>query len=153
MLFRSMSLLGQDVRTFLLSKSAITSLIGTRMFPDVIPEKGIFPALVYFQVSQVPQHTLPATAGFAWSRIQFDAYATGSTGASQRDALVEALRNELDAFPAPGTTPTMGGSTVNAVVYKNSRDIYEPPQDNSDIGFFRNSMDYMFRHQIGRAHV
>ena len=133
-----------DIRTYLLSKSSITSLIGTRVYPDYIPQKNsTYPAIVYQVISDTPDHTLAGAALHTGTRVQLDVYAETSLVRAQ---VVEALRNVLQGFPPAGTT-TMGSSdsTVSSVKYLNSFDIYEPPQDNSDTGLFRNSTDYWFR--------
>ena len=131
--------IGADVRTYLLTKSAVTSVLGTRIFPNVIPLKNTtWPCVVYGIVSQAPAHHLTGGAGYAWTRIQLDVYATGPVS---RDALVEILRDELQGFSG-----TMGSSTVSAVKYENSLDLYEPPTDSSDVGLYRNTTDYWIRH-------
>lgn len=131
--------IGQDLRTYLLTKASITSLLGTRIFPNKIPQKNSdWPCVVYQIISQNPGHTLEGGADYAETRIQLDVY---SETALARDALVEALRNVLQGFRG-----TMGSSTVSSVVYRNSIDLYEPPADNSDVGLYRNSADYWLRH-------
>ena len=141
--------IGSDVRTYLMSESSVTTLIGTRCFPDYIPQKNsTFPCIVYTIVSQVGQHHLAAGAGFAWTRIQFDCYAATSL---VRWSVAEALRNVLQGFPAAGAAHTMGSSTVDAVNYEVTRESYEPPQDNSDTGLFRASSDYLVRHNQAAA--
>jgi len=133
-----------DLRTYLLSKSSITNLVGTRVFPDYIPQKNsTYPAIVYQIISDTPEHTLAGAAGYTGTRVQLDVYAATSLVRAQ---VVEALRNVLQGFP-PTSTLTMGttDSLVSSVRYANSFDIYEPPQDSSDTGLFRNSTDYWFR--------
>lgn len=131
--------IGQDVRTYLLTKASITTLLGTRIFPNKIPQKNSsWPCVVYQIISQNPGHVLSGCAEYAETRIQFDVY---SDTALVRDSLTEALRNVLQGFSG-----TMGSSTVSSVVYKNSIDLYEPPADSSDVGLYRNTADYWFRH-------
>ncbi len=131
--------IGQDARTYLLSKSAVTTVVGTRVFPNFIPEKNTsYPVIVYAVVSQVPAHNLAGGAGYAETRIQLDVYCKTAV---ERDSLTEILRNELQGFAG-----TMGSSTVSSVVYRNAIDLYEPPIDSSDVGLFRNSTDYWIRH-------
>lgn len=131
--------IGQDVRTYLLTLASITSVVGTRIFPNKIPQKNdSWPCIVYQVISQNPGHTLAGSAEYAGTRIQFDVY---SETAIVRDSLTEAIRNAMQGYRG-----TMGSSTVSSVVYKNSTDLYEPPADNSDVGLYRNSADYWFRH-------
>ena len=135
--------IGADVRTYLLTKSAVTTVVGTRIYPGFVPQKiSTYPLVVYSVVSSIAKDLLTGGAGWAETRIQLDVYATTAVA---RDSLVEILRDELQGFPTT-SSKTMGSSTVTAVVYLNSLDLYEPPQDNSDTGLFRNSTDYWFRH-------
>lgn len=139
--------LGADLRTYLMSKSSITAIVGTRCFKNKIPETvTTYPLIVYTQVSQVVPHTLTTVAGYSQTRMQIDCYASGKDSV-KADSLAAAVYNVLAGFPAAGTAqPAMGSSTVTSVVFMGSRDFYEPPEDGSDVGLFRNSMDFWFRH-------
>lgn len=135
--------LGDDVRTYLMSKAAITSLIGTRMYGFKMPQKNnTFPCVVYNQISQNPAHVLSGAADYNETRLQFDCYGTSSISAN---AVAEALRNQLQGFPTTASS-SMGSSTVTSCQFLGARSLYEPPQDNSDVGLYRTSADYWFRH-------
>lgn len=135
-----MAEIDEDCRTYLLTKSAITALVGTRIWPEKIPEsRRVFPCIVYTLVSQVPAHDLAGGAGWAESRLQLDSYAKTS---KVRGTLTETIRDKMQGFSG-----TMGGATVDSVVYQNSRNEYEIPQDKSDVGLYRNAADYWLRHQ------
>ncbi len=135
-----------DIRRLLLSKSAITSLVGNRIFPSFIPQKNrAYPAITYSLVSNNSAHHLQGGAGYGEQRLQVDVYAITE---ESRDAVVEALRNQLQGFPPAGTSGTIGaGTVVTSIVYKGSRDLYEPDQVGADTGYFRNSTDYWIRFQ------
>jgi len=135
-----------DIRRLLLSKSAITSLVGNRVFPSYVPQKNAaWPCITYTVVSNNSAHHLQGGAGFAERRLQIDVYAKTE---ESRDNVVEALRNQLQGFPAAGTSGTIGaGTVVTSIVYKGSRDLYESDQEKADVGYFRNSTDYWIRFQ------
>ncbi len=138
--------LATDVRKYLLSKSAVTSVIGTRMFPAFHPQKNsTYPLITYQVIVNTPAHHLTGGAGYAGTRLQLDGYAGSET---ERDQLTEVIRNQLQGFPQPGGSNLMGSTVVDSVVAMGQRDLYEPPQNNADSGgLFRTSMDYWFRHQ------
>jgi hypothetical protein len=138
--------LATDLRKYLLSKSAVTSVIGTRMFAAFHPQKNsTYPLVTYQVIVNTPAHHLLGGAGYSGTRIQLDGYAPNET---DRDALTELLRNQLQGFPAPGASNVMGSTTVDSVVLMGQRDFYEPPQNQADSGgLFRTSMDFWFRHQ------
>lgn len=138
--------LSTDIRRLLLSKSAITSLVGTRVRPHKVPQnKNEYPCLSYAIVSNNSAHTLAGGAGFAERRLQIDVYAISETS---RDEVVEAVRDQLQGFPPAGTSGTIGnGTVVTSIVYKNSRDVYEPDQLGGDVGHYRSIMDFWIRFQ------
>lgn len=138
--------LSTDIRRLLLSKSAITSLVGTRVYPHHIPQaNSVYPCITYAVVSNDSAHHLQGGAGYAAKRLQIDVYAKTETS---RDAVVEAVRNQLQGFPAAGTSGTIGaGTVVTSITYKNSRDVYEPDQVGGDVGYYRNIMDFWIRFQ------
>jgi hypothetical protein len=137
--------LSTDIRRLLLSKSAITSLVGTRVYPAHIPQKiNTFPTITYQLISTNAAHHLAGGAGYCEKRLQLDVYAENEVS---RDAVVEAVRNQLQGFPPAGTSGTIGaGTVITSIVYKGSRDMYDPDQVGGDVGYFRNSTDYWIRH-------
>lgn len=71
----------------------IAGLIGTRCYPNRLPEDAQFPAVVYGQVSEDDSgyrtHDAGTAVARATARIQFSAYAeTGDGAAALADALV-----------------------------------------------------------------
>lgn len=134
-----MANIAPDVRTYLLTKSTISGVVGTRIYANKLPEKNVtYPCIVMALVTQLPQHHLQGGAGYAESRVQLDVY---STTAAARDSLAEALRDELQGYSG-----AMGSSTVSSCVCRSIRDLYEEPIDASDVGLYRNSSDYWMRH-------
>ena len=129
-----------DVRTYLTSKSSVTSLVGMRVFSGTKPQRvDAQPFIVYRVVSQDQAHDLGNGAGFAETRLQIDVY--GKTPA-ERDSLVAAIRNVMQGYKG-----SMGESTVDSVVHKGATELYMRPQDQSDIGNWRTTTDYWIRHQ------
>lgn len=134
---------GEDLRTYCLSKSGITSLIGARMYAGKMPQGNkTFPVTVYTIISQVPGHVLSGAADYCQSRVQLDHYAPKKIDAV---AVAKAFRNQLQGFPVTSAS-SMGNSTVTSCVYLGSLDLYDEPRDGSDVGLFRISADYWFRH-------
>lgn len=138
--------LSTDIRRLLLSKSAITSLVGTRIYPNHVPQaNNAWPCITYTVVSNDSAHTLAGGAGYAARRLQIDVYAKLETS---RDSVVEAVRNQLQGFPNAGTSGAIGaGTVVTSITYKNGRDLYEPDQTGGDVGYYRHSMDFWIRFQ------
>lgn len=65
----------------LLTKTALTALIGTRIMPDDISGGAALPALTYQKISDVKTHTHQGQSKTESPMIQFTAYATKKSSA------------------------------------------------------------------------
>ena len=86
----------------LLASTAITRIVGTRIYALEVPEDTTLPALSYRIVSAVSSPTF-ATSGMTKYRVQIDCWADGKTqGYSQavalRDAVISSLNGYIDAY-------------------------------------------------------
>ena len=64
------------LRAYLLTKTALTALISTRIYPDDISDGAAFPCVVYLKVSDTPDYTHDGISSLHGPTIQFSAYAT-----------------------------------------------------------------------------
>ena len=118
-----MSAIGEAFRTKLLSYSAVSTIVGQRMYPDALKQRATLPAIVYFVVSTERDHYLGGMTGSAHARIQLDCYASTRTAAS---ALASAIRNTgIDAYRGVTDTYTFCGIEFNS----GDEYIQEPPTD------------------------
>jgi predicted aminopeptidase len=78
-----------SIRAYLLTKTAVTDLVSTRIYTDIVPQGATLPAIAYSKISTTPDHTLGNLAGVSHCRMQFDCYAT--TRAAAND-IAEAIR-------------------------------------------------------------
>lgn len=88
------------IRTYVLADATVTSLIGTRLYPDMLPQKATYPAAKLFVVDTVRSGHLHGVASLAAARIQFDVYAAAASGPGARgvaDAIGAAIRQRLAA--------------------------------------------------------
>ena len=97
--------IGTTVRQFLAGKTAVAALVGSRIYPDVLPQAyktSQGGALVYTIIDTMHDHLLNGLAGVARSRIEFTAYAATRAGAN---AISEAIRTcgLVGHFGAMGT--------------------------------------------------
>ena len=63
------------VRGYLLSKTAITNVVGQRIYTDIMPQNATLPAIAFRKIPTRHEHTLSGCAGIAHCRLQFDCYA------------------------------------------------------------------------------
>jgi hypothetical protein len=121
------------VRTRLVNDPAVSALVGTRIYPDRLPQSTTFPAVVYTRASATPEGlTQDSHVGPERPRLQLDAWGTSRASTDQvylaikaalhgyawettDDDLVQLVAHESDndtgptseeASPVPGLTLT-----------------------------------------------
>lgn len=107
----------EQLRDVLLGEESVSELLGTRLYPNKLPQNPTLPAVVYSVVSEVPLHTLDA-GGYelARSRVQFDVYARKYADARGAWAVIEAvLRTIATEHPSAGLEAWL----------EDTRDLYE----------------------------
>lgn len=117
-----------DLRTYLLAQSGVSTLIGTRMYPDALPEGATLPAVVYYRISGTHVESLGGIKAAGTCRVQLDAYAATRLAADAvGDALVAALRSL-----SVGQQSIGAGTIVCDVEIQGPRHDRQPPTDGSD---------------------
>jgi len=81
--------------THITTDSTITALMGTRLFPNKIPQGQPLPAAEYKQEAGKREHMMSGPAGMVDSQYTITCY--GSTYAAAKE-LAEAVRKRLDGF-------------------------------------------------------
>lgn len=71
----------QTLYAVLKNDSAVSALVGTRIYPLVMPQDGLLPAVVYQRVSTVPITSLDGDSGLDAVRMQSSCWATTYLGA------------------------------------------------------------------------
>lgn len=87
--------LEEAIYYILTEDSGVSALIGTRVYPLVIPQNATLPTVVYQEISSVLTHQMRPMIGLTRARYQFWCWAATYTGA---DALAEAVRLALDGY-------------------------------------------------------
>ena len=78
-----------STRTYLLTKTAITDIVGQRIYADKLPQKATLPALVLKIQSERYDHALDGLSGIVATRIQVECYAdTRLTSNALADAVI-----------------------------------------------------------------
>jgi len=96
--------IGAAARTKLVGTAAVAAILGTRIYPDQLPQSTTLPAAVYYGISGVDEPRLTGLAGFAQERVQIDAYASTRLAAN---ALALAIRDALTSSWGRGTWGTV----------------------------------------------
>ncbi len=137
------------VGAYVLADPTVAGYIGTRLRPDMLPQKIAYPAAVIKKISIVRPGHLRGVASLATMRVQFDLYAAPVSGASSRgtvDAIGTALRLRLDGFV--GTLTDTGTSPATpvrvSIAIEPESDGVEPDIDG---GLWTLSVDYLVQYQ------
>lgn len=104
------------LRSKLLAASAVAALVGSRVYPVVLPQAPTWPSITYQRVSTTDSHRHEETARTpveAW--IQFDCWADTARGARQLALVVKAAINGK-RWLAEG---------IHGVLHRTSRDLFE----------------------------
>jgi hypothetical protein len=111
--------LGGALRTYLLTKTSVTNLVASRIYPQVVPQKKeasdvAYPAIAYTRLGGDRTRSLGGANGQVMSSVQFSCF---SYDYDTSEAVAEALRNVLECFQGTFDTTTVQGVFV------------EPPND------------------------
>jgi hypothetical protein len=127
-----------SIRQYLLSKLAVTNIIGTRLYPVVLPQLESVPAIVYRRISGGHNHNIDKATGSAIPVFELDCWADTY---AQAETLAEAVRGVMQGFDG-----TMGDTVVTACILDDETDDYEPPDEGSDRGVFSITLRYRIRY-------
>jgi len=117
-----------ELRSFILADSAVATLIGTRMYPNTLPQNPAFPAVTYQPVSAVRTSTLRHADNLPMVRVQIDAW---SKNVGQAREVANAIRALFHYY-------NWGIAGVQRVKADDQREDYEP-----DTLLHRVSTDYL----------
>lgn len=84
----------QGLYNLLAGNTGLTALVGTRIYPVVVPEPTVYPCLSYQVVTASSSYTFDRKSHDA-KRIQFDAWATSY---SDCKTILHALKLALDTY-------------------------------------------------------
>lgn len=132
-----MTAIGEALRTKLLSYSTVTSIIGQRMYPDVLEQDATLPAVIFYVTSTDREHSVTGVTKTAHARVTLDCYAKSRATASQ---ISKAIRETgIDQF-----TGTINGYSFQGVEFT-SGDTYEqePPIDGNQAHRYLVSFDLL----------
>ena len=113
--------------------TGVTDLVGTRIYPNLLPQSPTYPALTYQQVSGPRIESLQGHSGLAHPRFEFNAFA--ETYIEARD-IIEQVRLALEGFS--GTVDSVDIDGINLL---DSRDFFE-----DSLGVHRRDMDFEVWH-------
>lgn len=120
--------------SYLSTNAGITAIIGTRVYPGIIPQSGVQPCIVYNKQSRTRQQLFCGTDGLLSTRLEIDCYADSYI---KSVALANAVTAALQDFSG-----NMAGTEVPRIFLENEIDL-------SDIepGLYRQSQTWAMWHR------
>lgn len=109
------------IYSILSADPAVAGVVGTRIFPVMMPEQVGYPALSFQTISADEFHTLDRSSGLVHQRLQIDAW-----GNRYRDVklLQKKVRDVLEATYGYFDGPN-GPVNINGILREDERDSYE----------------------------
>ena len=99
----------KDIRTYMLTRTAITDLISTRIYAQKLPQEATFPSLVYNRISTQRTYSHSGDSNFTKPRIQYSCFA--ETYEDAKD-LAEQIVSEMSGFKGTAGTATIYSTFV-----------------------------------------
>jgi hypothetical protein len=124
-----MTTIAEGLRTFLLAGPTVAGLVGTRMYPAILPQNPTYPAITYQYIGGASDISTDGPTGLTNLTFQIDCWASTYTAA---DGLFEAVRKRLNGYKGDA-----GGVTVRGVFLVRKRDLYD-----NDAKVHRRSADW-----------
>ena len=92
----------------LLADAGVAAIVGTKVHPELIPQNGTLPALVYTRMATLREQQLAGPQSMALARVRIDCWHTSAAGVW---ALADAVRSALDV----GEKALLGSFTVQQI--------------------------------------
>lgn len=127
-----------DLRTKVLADSAVSSRVGTRMYPGEAPQGVAYPFLTYQVISAQSTQHLGGKSNMHDPLIQIDAWALTAVETWQ---LANEVRAAIEAFRG-----TMGSFWVQRIFLDNWQDMPPEPGVKADERVYRRTQDFIVVH-------
>lgn len=121
-----MTVLAEDLRTYIYASTAVNQYTGTRIHYAQVPQSSAYPHIWYRITSDTEERTMDGAGGLHEAYFDIECAAT-TPGAAQ--TLADAIKARLDGYAG-----TMGGASAKAVFLRDKDDDYIPFSNQSDEG-------------------
>ena len=133
--------IGKALKAKLLSYSAISTLIGGRMYTSALLQKSTLPAVTFRKISTPMDHTIGDVTKLAHATYQFDCYALTKDAA---DSVSKAIRDSgICAYQGTTEGIYFCGTEISSGEYDGD----EPPTDGNQEHRYITSFDLTVHYQ------
>jgi Protein of unknown function (DUF3168) len=113
------------LRAYLLDDAAIAAIVGTRVYPIVLPQGQVQTSIVYTRISGFGDNHMLGPSGLSRPRIQIDCWSQSIDTAAQ---LANLVKERIDGFLGTwlwGEDSPEEAIVVQGVFYENEREDYD----------------------------
>lgn len=119
-------LLEQAIRPYLISKPTITNLVSSRVYLHTRPEGSSLPAVTFFEVNGMRVESHQGPSKLAGPVFQFDAWASGASGAIDVAKIRQAIEDALTGIARNQKIGSSPGVEIQGTIYIGSGSNYTP---------------------------
>ena len=131
-----------QIRDLLIASSALQAEISGRIHPGIVPQRAVFPCVVYTQISAERTSVMGEDTGTVRSTWQIDQYAQTYAQARKVASLVrKALQRKAGTFPT-GVSPVIAPRLIQSIFVEADTDLFE-----DETQLHRVSTDYTIWYQ------
>lgn len=112
----------QDILT---DDPAVAALIGNRVYPVILPQKPVIPAVTYSEISSIGDMHMRGPSGLMQSRFQFSVWGSTTSSVSQVASAVKSALNGFSGDKAYGSSSPQEVVTFRGVMFQNANDLYD----------------------------
>lgn len=109
--------------TILMNTSAVTNIVGSRIYPVKIPQDATNPAIRVAVLNDVPTYAKDRLSEWSDFSVQVDCYANKNKP-SDAVNLYDAIKTALE-----GKTGMYAGKKLVSMIYENMQELYEEVSD------------------------
>lgn len=110
------------LRSIMLADAGLSALVGTRIYPDILPQNPVLPAITIQQLTSDVYDNIQGYSGLEKAYMQIDVWAKTATS---RNTVAEALRLAICGY-----TGIQSGVKIQGIRLESRLDLHEPEIDN-----------------------
>ena len=128
--------IGKAIYNILSTNGNVSTLVGTRIFPNVAPQTTTFPFIIYDVTGVQPNDTKDGASTLDTNDVMISCY---SETYSQASDLAQKIRVAMDRI----NEGTYGGEQIQSSQFQSYNDIFD--DTSGDAGIYRKALDFEIR--------
>lgn len=126
-----MTTMPQDLRTFIIGSTGVSSLVGSRCHYNKLPQKSEYPHVWFRVTSDTEPRTMDGVGGMHDANLDLECAGLDEDDAQ---AVADAVKDRLDGYKG-----TIGNVSAKAIFLSDKDDDYEPFSNESNEGVHVNA--------------